>query len=261
MDRITRQELFYLLGSPLGEKSPAVAPPLLSLQQAEEAITDKYACAVEDADERDTPAEPDESLATPVAFPTPTGVQGPRQGSRTATTATLSPGPAVESESSCGEVGRPRVRNEAAHVRYLLATAVPRLWRYTLEKSPELSVRAQRSKLRELLAWLFNKEGYAVTPGAPAPYRLKAGLISGRIDLLVESAGKPLLALETDWTREAASVAKLAHWHRQGVSTAWVLGAVAPTELATWREFADRTFGGSTNGWLILVTLQRPATK
>jgi hypothetical protein len=149
------------------------------------------------------------------------------------------------------------LRADQAKLQRLLEKSVPRLWHYALEKSGSADPGVQRQKLRELLVWLFEKEGYVVLSNAAAPYRFKNKEVKGRIDLVIQRKdGAPLLALETDWAKEPASILKLSGWSKQKTPVAWIVGASCePATLLTWRRFADEVSASRSSRWLPILHL------
>jgi hypothetical protein len=139
----------------------------------------------------------------------------------------------------------------------LIGNALPRLWHYALNKMPDANSRLKHKKLRELLIWLLEKNGYFTKEGANTPFMDKGREVRGKIDLLVtDSKGVPFLAIETDWTRQTASVKKLKVWHDRGVPVLWVYGQpMPPADLPELRQFADEAGGPLTVKWLPLFQL------
>jgi hypothetical protein len=152
----------------------------------------------------------------------------------------------------------PSTGSDQQRLQRLLDKSVPRLWQYALKEIPSRDPTHLRQKLRELLVWLFEKEGFDVRQQAAAPYRVNNREVKGRVDLVIHrKGGAPLLAMEADWTRTAASVLKLGSWSRQGIPVVWIIGAATePTVLSSWRRFADEVSDSRSSRWLPILHLE-----
>jgi hypothetical protein len=242
VEKIDRNELFALLGR------SAAGGPLPQTKSSEEELPEA------DWEETSDVLSPADVFERSVPFTSP------------AATSTLAP---VSDETHCQPVAvapKPVIktlvrgtsaRADQAKLQRLLEKSVPRLWKYALDNSHSNDPAVQRQKLRELLVWLFEKEGYRVTQNAAAPYRLNAKEVKGRIELVIgRENGADLLALETDWVKTPASVLKLQNWSRHNVAVGWIVGA--PCESAAllgWRRFADEVSASRSSRWLSILHL------
>lgn len=140
----------------------------------------------------------------------------------------------------------------------LLGRALPRLWRYAVARSEGSGQRWRRRKLRELIHWLLTKEGYQVEAQVNSPYSRDGEQVRGRLELLIATSdGRPVLALETDWSAERESLLKLEVWHRRGTAGLWILGQPCERkDLTEFRKLADRTFAHDTSTWLSIYHLE-----
>ena len=149
-------------------------------------------------------------------------------------------------------------KSEEAHAHHVLAHSVPRIWKYTLTHFEKKDARSLRKKLRELLVWVFTKEGFKTVAPAPAPYQIGGRAIAGRIDLMVlNKLDHPILAIEADWSKDSTSICKLKNLASKSITAAWIIGAdVVPEDLPSWRTFADTVSGKSSKPWLKLIHLE-----
>lgn len=143
-------------------------------------------------------------------------------------------------------------------LHFMLARTLPRLWAFAQRQPEAADARELHRKLRELIAWVLAKDRYAIESNVATTYRLEQEDVHGRLELLVRNReGAPVLAIETDWTTEPASLRKLEVWHDSGVPTLWILGAPAKAAgLSRFRSFANRTLRQSTRGWLAIYHLE-----
>ena len=228
MDKLTREELFGLL-SPEEPRRKSAAKQYQNGLGEEAASGPEPTDSVSEYIDSETFSLP----ATNIFKQPPTTV--------------VSPAPAA-----------PAWQSEQAHLHHILAHSVPRVWNYALRKNAEKDTRALRKKLRELLVWLFEKEGFKTQPHASAPYLVSGRQVAGRIDLLVlNAADKPLLAIEADWAKDVTSVLKLKKLAESSVIAAWIIGT--PTDeksLMHWRKFADDVVQAQSRSWLKVMALQ-----
>jgi hypothetical protein len=241
LEKIDRNELFALLG-----RSAAAAAPVHGTDPQDLPAPDW-----EDALETESaPIEFFKTTEPLPAQPLASVPAAPLLDSKVATPAGK-PGPVVTTMSR-----GPSTRADQAKLQRLLEHSVPRLWKYAIERSNSSDHGIQRQKLRELLVWMFEKEGYAVSSNAPAPYRLNNKDVKGRVDLVIQRKdGTALLAIETNWTKEPAAVLKLLGWSRK-VPVVWIVGAPCESSaLVTWRRFADELSSGRSVRWLPILHL------
>lgn len=142
-------------------------------------------------------------------------------------------------------------------LQFDIARAAPALWKKAQDR--QLTAREQRTKLVDLLVWMAAKQGYTVKQRWPIQYWQESVKKDGKIDLMFSDAkGDPVLALEVDWVKNAASYHKL---QAASVSDIPVLGvsghACASKDAAKQlRTFANRAMGKTTGGWLPLFHLE-----
>lgn len=243
MEKISRAELFALLTRSEVERASNAGRPAQS-----ELIGDKESDSSVSDEPKNQPAFTSSievpSTSGTIAYDTPHSAQ-------------MKTGNADNSVRVQGK-GHGGWKSESAHLQYLLAKAVPRLWVCAKERCASGDTRQLRAKLRDLLVWLFAKEGFKAVARAPAPYRLKGRDVAGRVDVLVSNQeGKVLLAIEADWTREESSIQKLRHWNQSGVGAAWIIGVPTdPVALTAWRSFADEASQSNSKGWLKIMHLE-----
>ena len=242
MEKIDRNELFALLGR---STAGALLPQLSATEEPPEADWDPTIEGLDPADIFDTNLHSVSAPATaPSAFPAAAATASPL----------LEAPPKAVIKTTIRGVS---ARADQAKLQRLLEKSVPRLWKYAIENSHSTDPAVQRQKLRELLVWLFEKEGYRATQNAAAPYRLNNKEIKGRIELVIgRQTGPDLLALETDWVKTPASVLKLLNWSRHNVAVGWIVGAPCePSALLGWRRFADEISASRSSRWLSILHL------
>jgi hypothetical protein len=242
VEKIDRNELFALLGrSTAGAPLPHLPTPE-ELPEADWDTTTEVLCPADVFDTNSLPAAAPLALSvgSPVAVqPCAPPLEVPQKAVVKTTIRGVS------------------ARADQAKLQRLLEKSVPRLWKYAVENTHSTDSAVQRQKLRELLVWLFEKEGYRVTQNAAAPYRLNNKEIKGRIELVIRrETGPDLLALETDWVKTPASVLKLQNWSRHNVAVGWIVGAPCePAALLGWRRFADEVSASRSIRWLSILHL------
>lgn len=142
---------------------------------------------------------------------------------------------------------------------FMLSRALPRLWHYAQQQPEASTPRALHRKLRELVSWVVAKNGYAAHTNVPTEYRQGGETIQGRLELLVKSknGGAPLLAIESTWTMDDASLLKLEVWHRAGTPVLWITGVPCPADaLGRLRARANRILRQPTGLWLAVYHLE-----
>lgn len=152
-----------------------------------------------------------------------------------------------------GTVPRPSIQN----LRAFLGSAVPRLWAYASTRADLRNTNA-RAKLRELVGWLLQKNGFSVHKHAPAPYIRDGKKVRGRLDLLaLDDTGAAVLAIETDFDKDTASVHKLGAWHVQGVAVLWLVRASVDKQgIPGFRARANQVLGQDTHNWLQVCDIE-----
>lgn len=243
MDRLTRDEFFTLLGAKAAETSACATKGLKSPMPAPGTNVDTSS-----SDESERVREAKDHAA---------GSSEEDQGDYPAVSVSTTDVFRVKCEAHSPSGWQ----SEGAHAYHVLTHSVPRVWRYALTHCKSNDARSLRKKLRELLVWLFTKEGFKTVAHAPAPYQIGGREIAGRIDLLVlGKADEPLLAIEADWTKDEASVCKLRKLADRHIGTAWLIGANVGTEnLPAWRKFADMVGEKPSKSWLKMVHLEHGA--
>jgi len=139
----------------------------------------------------------------------------------------------------------------------LLGRALPRLWRFAQTQPEARDPRALHRKLRELIVWAFEKDGYRVHPNHPMPYRHDTEHIEGRLELLIAREGSTGLAIETDWFGDRTSLLKLEAAHVAGHAAMWIVGKPQASDtLGELRRLANRTLKQASGRWLAIYHLE-----
>ena len=240
MDRFTRDELFSLLGM-------KAAKPRLDTANtdSETGLEEGNSCAIQEK------SETDHSLLAVDARN-----QGHSHGISDYEPMSLASADIfIQKKAPIKTTGW---KSEEAHAHHVLTHSVPRIWRYTLTHCESKDARSLRKKLRELLVWVYTKEGFKTVAPAPAPYQIGGRAVAGRIDLMVlNKLDKPILAIEADWSKDSTSICKLKNLASKDIVAAWIIGAdVVPEDLSSWRNFADVVSGKSSKPWLRLIHLE-----
>lgn len=248
--KVSRDEMRRLLGLPELETEPAPSPepgtgnpppatPETSTPPAPPELT--------------TPMPADVRPPEPIAAPPSPGAQ-PGTGT---------PPAAGEPAPSAPAEDRGRARQRTSHdyltsTHFVLTRPLQRLWRYAQSKVDPKDTRTLHRKLRELIQWHLDKEGYAVHSNVPTLYREGGQTHEGRLELLVEKTpGEPLLAVETDWGVDSASLLKLEVWHRRGVPVLLIAGRPCKrARLWSFRQRANRLLHQPTGRWLPIYHLE-----
>lgn len=145
----------------------------------------------------------------------------------------------------------PDARHPGCRPLAIALRASPALWHRTCERE---RVAANRHiEFKKSLVWLLQKEGYGVKENAPAPYYTNAGVINGRIDLLVLQDTREVLAIEVDFKATPASGWKLLGKRKDGLQVLLLCGF--GHDLSTLRHTVDGWFNKPSISWLALGIL------
>ena len=150
----------------------------------------------------------------------------------------------------------PRERKSLTPLQYELARALPALWNKA--NSGDLTASEQHKKLLDLVVWVAGKQGAGARQRHRVQFWDKGVKKDGQIDLaLLDTAGKPVLVLEMDWTKNAASVAKLQAAHHAKLPILWIVGVPCKTkaDAKLLRGFANDVTGRPTGWWLPIFHL------
>lgn len=147
--------------------------------------------------------------------------------------------------------------NALTALQFDVARAVPSLWKKAQDR--QLTAREQHAKLVDLVAGMASKQGYTEKRHWPIQYWQDSVKKDGKIDLVLRaSSGTPVLALEFDWVKNAASYCKLRAAAFQDIPVIGISGITCATKDAAkdLRVFANNSTGKPTGGWLPLFHLE-----
>lgn len=149
-----------------------------------------------------------------------------------------------------------RERKPLSPLQYELARALPALWNKA--NSGALTAGEQHKKLLDLVVWVAGKQGVGARQRHRVQFWDKGVKKDGQIDLaLLDAANKPILVLEMDWTKNAASVVKLQAAHQTKLPVLWIVGVPCKTkaDAKLLRVFANDVTGRPTGWWLPIFHL------
>ena len=152
---------------------------------------------------------------------------------------------------------RARGRTTLTPLQFELARALPALWNKASDA--QLTAAQQHKKLLELVAWVAGKQGYSARARYRLQYWEQKVKKDGQLDLAIrDAADNPVLLLEVDWTKNAASLAKLQAASILKVPVMWIVGVPCKTreDAKLLRAFANDAMGKPTGWWLPIFHLQ-----